>query len=173
MRHGPILHAWKGVVDVAPQVISVPGWKDLKIEALVFDFNGTLATDGKLSDRTREALRELGSMYEVHILTSDTFGSVEEECCGLPVQVHRLASAHHAQEKRDFIESRFKGGVAAIGNGANDELMLEAADLGIVVISPEGCSPRALAKADIAVASIEHVFELFRKPKRIVATLRR
>ena len=155
------------------QSIHIPGWKDIEIDTLIFDFNGTLAEDGILREPTKEALKLLASLYSIHILTSDTYGSVVEECKDLPAVIHRLNSKNHSQEKEDYVKHRFNGKVAAIGNGANDELMLEAADLSIAVLGGEGCSPRTLFRAHIVVKTIEEAIGLLSHPQRLVATLRR
>ncbi|WP_321393797.1 hypothetical protein [uncultured Desulfuromusa sp.] len=57
--------------------ISVPGSGDLKFKDLVLDFNGTLACDGELIPGVRERLLLLAESLKIHIITADTFGSVE------------------------------------------------------------------------------------------------
>jgi soluble P-type ATPase len=63
--------------------------------------------------------------------------------------------------------------VVAIGQGANDAAMLEAAVIGIGILSQEGIAQRALLAADILVPNIFAALELLDKPLRIVATLRK
>jgi soluble P-type ATPase len=63
--------------------------------------------------------------------------------------------------------------VAAIGQGANDALMLQEAALGICIFSPEGTAVATLLNADIAIPNILAALELFEKPLRLVATLRK
>ncbi len=63
--------------------------------------------------------------------------------------------------------------VVAIGQGANDALMLKAAALGICVMSAEGAAAETLLAADIVVPGILTAFDLLDKPMRIVATLRK
>lgn len=153
--------------------IDIPGWKALRLDFLVFDYNGTLALDGKISDYTKKYLSRLAEKFNIHILTSDTFGSVMSECGALPVTIKRLESENHTQEKAAYLKQLGIGQIAAIGNGTNDKLMLETADLGIAIIGPEGCSPETLLRADIVVNRIEEAFELFLNPQRLIASLRR
>jgi soluble P-type ATPase len=63
--------------------------------------------------------------------------------------------------------------VVAIGQGANDAGMLEAAELGIGVLSPEGLAVETLLAADLVVPDIFLALDLFEKPLRIVASLRK
>jgi soluble P-type ATPase len=49
--------------------------------------------------------------------------------------------------------------------------MLREAALGVAVLGPEGLAVRALAAADVVVASIDALV-LLRSPKRLIATLR-
>jgi soluble P-type ATPase len=59
-----------------------------------------------------------------------------------------------------------------VGDGANDELVLAAAALGIVVIGPEGASARALMVADVVCASVLDALDLLLSPMALAATLR-
>jgi soluble P-type ATPase len=63
--------------------------------------------------------------------------------------------------------------VAAIGQGANDAEMLAVVQLGICVMSMEGVAKETLFAADLIAPDILSALELFEKPKRIVASLRR
>ena len=62
--------------------------------------------------------------------------------------------------------------VVAVGNGANDAGMLQAAALGIAVLGPEGLAGEAWQAADV-VAGIHQALDLLLHPRRLVATLRR
>jgi len=61
----------------------------------------------------------------------------------------------------------------AVGNGANDAQMLEAAALGIAVLGKEGLAVDALGVADVVVPRIADALEQLLKTPRLVATLRR
>ena len=63
--------------------------------------------------------------------------------------------------------------IIAIGNGANDQLMLKRAHLGIAVIGLEGASMLTLQSADLVVNKIEDALGLLIEPQRLKATLRR
>ncbi|MDA8204651.1 MAG: haloacid dehalogenase [Thermaerobacter sp.] len=148
--------------------IDVPGRGRLEISSIVFDFNGTLAEDGRVDDTTAGLLKELGRQYVVTIVTADTFGTAAAVAQRLGVAWRRIESG---RDKQAFVQSLAKG-VAAVGNGVNDELMFRAAALAVCVLGPEGTAPQTLLAADIVAPSTRKALELFLHPKRIMATLR-
>jgi P-type E1-E2 ATPase len=62
--------------------------------------------------------------------------------------------------------------VVAVGNGANDVLMLKEASLGVGVIGEEGCAKDVLKEADLVVKNILDALGIILHPERLVATLR-
>ncbi len=152
--------------------VNIPGRGLFNLEVLVLDFNGTLALDGELLAPVADNIRALAKQLEIHILTSDTYGTVARKCKGLPVQVKVLESAEHSKEKAAYLSRLGAREIVAVGNGANDRSMLEHAYLGITVIGTEGCSARTLLASDIVVTKIEDAFGLLLNPQRLVATLR-
>jgi len=152
--------------------VSIPGQSHLSLEVLVLDYNGTLALDGVLPDPVKEKIIFLANLLEIHIITSDTFGSVARQCEGLPVRINVLATNDHVREKAGYLTQFGERMVVAIGNGANDELMLQKANLGILVLGTEGCSTRALTASDIIVKDIIDALDLLLNPQRLIATLR-
>lgn len=152
--------------------ITIPGRGRLTPEVLVLDYNGTLALDGILLDQIKDKITSLAQSLEIHIVTSDTFGSVAAQCRDLPVRITVLETPDHTREKADYLDRFADRLVVAIGNGANDQLMLKKAGLGIVVLGSEGCAGASLAAADILVKDINDALDLFSQPQRLIATLR-
>lgn len=153
--------------------IKIPGFNDdLTIEHLMLDFNGTLAVDGKLMDGLKEKLNELSQRLTIHVLTGNTFGTVEEELKGVNCVVVPLPSKDLGKEKDKYIRKFDISKVVSIGNGRNDTLMLKTSVIGIVVIQKEGASSEAMQAADIVCPDIFSALELFTNPLRLVATLR-
>lgn len=68
--------------------VLIPGRGALSLEILVLDYNGTLALDGQMFESVRESIQQLSSFLEIHILTSDTFGTVEQQCSGKIIGKH-------------------------------------------------------------------------------------
>lgn len=153
--------------------LNIPGRSPLRLEHLVTDVNGTLALDGALMDGLVKRIASVRDRLTVHLLTADTHGRQAIIDQQLALTAARLAPGGEAEQKRHYVDNLGADSVVAIGQGANDSLMLKAAALGICVLSPEGSASEALQAADIVVPDIVAAFDLLDNPLRIVATLRR
>jgi len=153
-------------------VLTIPGTGTIELHHLVLDYNGTIARDGQLLSNLDKTLAELAEKITVHVLTADTGGTVTQELEGLPCKLHIIASGNEAEQKEAYIQELGADTVVAMGNGANDRLMLKAARLGIAVMEGEGSAASAILHADIVVRSIYDALGLLMVPHRIVATLR-
>jgi P-type E1-E2 ATPase len=149
--------------------IEIPGRPQLAIEHLLLDLNGTLTDRGALIDGVAERLSQLERQLNLHALSADTFGTLDELASELHISAQRISSG---AEKRAFLEALGPQRCAAIGNGTNDVSMLGAAALGIAVIGPEGASLAALTAADVVCRSILEALDLLLDERAIVATLR-
>lgn len=152
--------------------INIPGYRQLDLEHLVLDFNGTIALDGIPLKNTFEILKILAEKLTIHVVTADTFGSVAGNLKDYPCKIKILSEADQHLQKRAYVEKLGTTRVAAIGNGRNDREMLKVSALGIAVINEEGMGMEALLSADIVCRSVLEALELFIYPKRLVATLR-
>ena len=153
--------------------IKIPGYKTLTLQHLVLDYNGTLAKDGQLLQEVAFLLHELTKQYRVHVITSDTFGSVKSQLNDFKLIVKVLSSHDHTDEKEAYINELGSQSCAAVGNGNNDMKMLKKAELGIALIGEEGCSTQTLVHSDIICKTIEDALDLLLNEKRLIATLRR
>jgi soluble P-type ATPase len=149
--------------------IEIPGGPSLELEHLLLDLNGTLTDRGGLIDGVAGRLSGLGRRLELHALSADTFGTLDELAGQLHVAAQRISSG---AEKREYLDSLGPQSCAAIGNGTNDISMLSAAALGIAVIGPEGSSMAALAAADVVCRSILDALDLLLDERAVIATLR-
>ena len=152
--------------------IEIPKNNALSIEHLVLDYNGTLAIDGKLISGVQELIEKLSKHLKIHVITANTFGSVQDNLAGTNINLAIINRGNEAQQKADFVNSLNPQAVVAIGNGANDSLMLKLSALGIAVMQAEGASTQALLNADIVCSSITDALALLVNPLRAVATLR-
>lgn len=151
----------------------IPNHPTLRLRHAVLDYNGTLACDGRLKSEAGALLATLAKQLTVHVITSDTFGTVREQLSACDVTIKVLESGDHTGEKAEYIRQLGADGCAAVGNGSNDAQMLEAAALGIAVIGEEGCSSRALMQSDVICTDIADALALLVNENRLVATLRR
>jgi len=152
--------------------VEIPGTQSLRLEHLVLDYNGTLAIDGKLIPRVADRLHALTANLAIHVVTGDTFGHAREALDRLPCSLTVLPPKRQAHAKLDYVEHLGLQTTVAIGNGANDRLMLHACRLGIAVVQREGAAGQTIAVADVVVPSILDALDLLLHPLRLVATLR-
>ena len=153
--------------------ISIPHYKTVLLRHVVLDYNGTLAEDGVLKAEAKVLLPKLTERYSVHVITSDTFGSVQAELAGFETTVKVLQSDDHTGEKEAYISELGSVHCVAVGNGNNDRMMLKKAELGIALIGDEGCNTQTLLNSDIVCTSIKDALMLLLNEKRLVATLRK
>lgn len=151
----------------------IPGRKTLRLEHLVCDVNGTLALEGQLIEGVLRKLHSLQDRLLIHAITADSYGKQVLIDRQLGLTAVRLDPGDESQQKKEFIQDLGADNVAAIGQGANDAGMLEIAGLGICILSSEGTAVETLLAADLVVPDILKALELFEKPGRIVATLRK
>lgn len=152
--------------------IKIPALGQFIFKHIVFDFNGTLATDGTMTPTVESRLIALCKKMEVHVITMDTYGTVAAQLKHLPVQVAILDAERGTDEKEKYIQTLGSDRCIAVGNGSNDSKMLREAMLSIAVIGKEGLSQKALKDADIFFTSIDDVFDSLENPSRLTATLR-
>lgn len=153
--------------------ISIPGRGELRIEHLVTDVNGTLAVDGQLIAGLNKRISSLRDRLAVHLLTADTHGRqmlIDEQ---LNLKAVRIQSGSEAEQKSDYVRKLGAGKVVAIGQGSNDAAMLKEAALGICIMSQEGAAMETLLASDLVLPDIFAALDLFEKPLRIIASLRR
>ena len=152
--------------------LDIPGWGILRLEHLVLDLNGTTALDGEVLAGVPEQLTALSKSLNIHLVTADTQGRAAAIAGQLGVRLVLVTPGDEAGQKRALVERLGAKQVLAIGNGANDAGMLQAAALGIAVLGPEGLAVEALGAADV-VTSIHDALDLLLHRRRLVATLRR
>lgn len=152
--------------------LDIPGYGNLELENIVLDYNGTIAKDGKFISELEHIISDLSKVFKIYVITADTFGTVEKNLKNLDVTIKKLFGNSEREEKKQFINMLGSEKTVAIGNGNNDILMLSEAKIGICIIGEEGCAKTALENADIVIGSIKSALELFKNPKRLIATLR-
>jgi len=153
--------------------LKIPNFKSIDIKNIVFDYNGTLAKDGYLDLKTQEKLFEVCELYNVFVVTADTFGTVKNQLKDFNLKVFVLSSEDHLNEKAQFVKKIGSKETISFGNGNNDEEMLKNAAISISVIADEGCSKKALLACDIVCKDILTAMDLLLNEKRLIATLRR
>ncbi|RJQ42793.1 MAG: ATPase P [Nitrospiraceae bacterium] len=152
--------------------IDIPGFGAVKLQHLVTDYTGTLSFDGKLVPGVKDRLIKLSDFLNIHVLTSDTFGTAITELKDIPCTAHVLEGEYHDLQKEEYVEKLGSASVVAFGNGNNDRKMLRVARIGIAVAGGEGCAVDILMAGDVHVKSILDGLDLLLNPRRLKATLR-
>ena len=152
--------------------LDIHGFGALSLEHLVLDLNGTIAAGGELIEGVAEGIRALDGRMRPVLVTADTRGTADKLAATLGVELHVITGEWEAGDKLALIQELGPDRVAAIGNGANDALMMSSAAVGVCVIGPEGASRATLEAADVVVTSIIDALALFAEPERLLATLR-
>lgn len=152
--------------------ITIPGYKELDLEYLVLDYNGTIALDGAIPEEVKDALRRLSDCFSIYVLTADTHGTARTMCEGLPLKIMTFPSDTAMESKLSIVRSLGPDRCAAVGNGRNDCLMCKESALSIAVMAEEGACSALIASTDICTRSILDALSLLEKPKRLIATLR-
>lgn len=148
--------------------IDIPQRGKIELQHAVFDVNGTLAIDGTAIAGVADKLQILSQQLLIHLLASGVHGNPAELEQALGFPVHEIV---HGDEKMRYVQNLGPINVIAFGNGANDASMLRLAAIGVVVLTPEGISTRAMQGADIVAYSPMYAIDLVLKPKRLIATL--
>ncbi|CAN5735682.1 HAD family hydrolase [soil metagenome] len=153
--------------------ISIPAYRELALEHLVLDYNGTLAVDGTVIPGVIPLLKELSALMQLHVITADTFGQAGSQLSGLTVTLTILSQdAVQAEAKLAYVNRLGPDSVVAIGNGRNDRTMVKVAAIGIALVQKEGGASETLVNADVVSSNILDALNLLKYPKRLIATLR-
>ncbi len=155
------------------KTFAIPGAGEMTIQNILFDYNGTRAIDGDLLPGVREKINAHAADFDFHVITADTFGTVEKALKGAACRVVTIPEKDQARAKADYLETLGAGVTIACGNGANDEFMLKNAALGIAVLLDEGLNTRALIASDLLIKDIMDLFSYLENPGRLIACLRR
>lgn len=154
-------------------MIEIPNFKTVEITNIVCDYNGTIAKDGTVLPQIKELFEKLSKKYTLHVITADTFGSVNTQLKDYDTKIKVLSSDNHTKEKAQYINAIGAQHCVALGNGNNDKEMLLVATIGITILGDEGCAKDALLNSDLTCKSISEALNLLLHTKRLVATLRR
>lgn len=150
----------------------IPGRFTYTIENAVFDYNGTIASNGRIPQAVREKINELSSLVDVYVLTADTYGSAAKECSGLNLKLLTFPNGEAADFKAKIVSDLGNDNSICFGNGYNDIKMFEKALLKVAVLGDEGICSQLFLKSDIIVKSIQDGINLLLNTKSLIADLR-
>lgn len=144
--------------------------EEINIKNIIFDFNGTIANNGKVSNETLKKMSELTKKFNVYILTADTFGTVEKIFDDTSIKVLII---DEKKDKEYFLKEIGFENTISLGNGQNDLRLISKSKIGIGVLGNEGIFSKLILESDIIIKNIFHFFKMIDNPKKLVATLRK
>ncbi|MFC1906165.1 HAD family hydrolase [Chloroflexota bacterium] len=153
--------------------IEIPGRYNFALENLLLDVNGTIALDGTIIDGAKQRLAEISQNLNIYIVTANIHNNADYLEQELGIEPHLISPGQEASQKLFLANMLGKEKCVAIGNGANDVLMLKQSAIGICVVGKEGASAEAVQHSDIVVHDINDAFDLLLNHKRLIATLRK
>ncbi len=158
--------------------IAIPNYGSICIKNVLFDMNGTIQFDGKISTEIKDKVKKLKEKYEVSLISADTRGNLKEIAKELGVSYikiksNELNSFSEAEAKNNELIKLGKENTVAIGNGNNDALMLKNALLGLIIIGSEGAAVNSILNADIVLPDPISAIDFLLDEKKIIATLRK
>ena len=153
-------------------IVKIPGRQSIEIKDIVFDYNGTIAIDGKLISDVSKKINELSASFNFYVITADTYGTVKKELENTNCKVITIPALSQDMAKLNFVKELGLNTCLSVGNGRNDKLMLKETVLGIAILQDEGLCTETLLHSDILVKSIFDVFAFLKDSNRLIATLR-
>ena len=151
--------------------IQKTGEEPLEIESILIDFEGTLASDGRVHPKAKDKINLLSKRTKIYILAKGEEERVGETLRNVKAESIHFTEGEVSQQKSDFLRKLGASKAVAIGNGMDDASMMGEAGLAICVISKEGTSTEAMTNADVVVMNIIDALDFLLKPLRQKATL--
>jgi soluble P-type ATPase len=148
-----------------------PGQDPLEVEFLFVDFEGTLASDGRIHPKAKDKINLLSKRIRIHVFVKSGQALPEKTFRNVKAEIVYLTEGSSSKQKTDRLEKLGPGRTVAIGNGLDDARIIEEAGFGICVIGKEGASGEAVRKADLVVMSVLDAFDFLLKPLRQKATM--
>lgn len=152
-------------------IIQRPGQTNLEIEFILIDYEGTLASDGRVHSKAKDKINLLSKRAKIHILAKGATEKIEERLKKLKAEVLFFTEGEASVGKLDLLRKLGPEKTVAIGNGVDDAPMMEEAGFSICLIGREGASGETLKRADLVVTDILDALDFLLKPLRQKTTL--
>ena len=154
--------------------INIPNFGIILIKNIIFDINGTIQFQGKISPELILQFDELKNYYKIYLISADTRGNLKEIAKILDVEYIKIEpqGITEAEAKNNALMKLGKEYTVAIGNGNNDALMLKNAVIGIVIIGNEAASFNSIKNCDVAFPDPFSALNFLLDEKIMIATLR-
>ena len=154
--------------------INIPNYRIITVKNILFDINGTLQFQGKISPELIIKFNELKKIYKIYLISADTRGNLKDIAETLDVDYIKIKPQEitEVEAKNNELIRLGKDVTVAVGNGNNDALMLKNAVLGIVILGNEGASIKSMMNSDVALPDPLSALNFLLDEKIMIATLR-
>ncbi len=151
--------------------IQRPGQEPIEIDHILIDFEGTLASDGRVHPKAKDKINLLSKRTKIYILIKGEQEKVKETLRRVKAELFFAKEDDSSLQKLDLLLNLGPPRTAVIGNGIDDFRMMEEAGLSMVVIGKEGTSGKLIQRADLIFTNIIDALDFLLKPLRQKATL--
>ncbi|HVP77694.1 MAG TPA: hypothetical protein VMV04_07340 [Thermodesulfobacteriota bacterium] len=151
--------------------IQRPGQEPLEIDFILFDFEGTLASDRRVHPKAKDKINLLSKRTKIYILTKEENERVEEILKKVDAEIVHLTEGESSARKMDFLRRLGATRTVVVGNGADDGLVMEEAGFSLCIIGKEGASSGVIKNAHVVFTDILDALDFLLKPLRQKATL--
>jgi len=148
-----------------------PGQDPLEIEFIMLNFEGTLATDGRVHPKAKDKINLLSKRARIFIFTTGEKESVSAVLRNVKAEVVYLREGDVSRGKRDLLQQLGPRRTVAMGSGMSDIEMIQNSAFGIGVMSREGTLSEVIGKADLVFMTVVDALDFLLKPLRQRATL--
>jgi soluble P-type ATPase len=152
-------------------IIQRPGQEPLEIENILIDFEGTLAQDRRVNPKAKDRINLLSKRTKIYIFAIEDKDVVEKVLKNIKAELIFLKEGESSQGKLNLLRELRAEKTVFIGNGKDDEEVMEYVAFGISVIGKEGASVETIKRADILFFNMVDALEFLLKPLRQKATL--
>jgi soluble P-type ATPase len=151
--------------------IQRPGQGPLEVDFILLDFEGALASDGRVRPKAKDKINLLSKRTKIYILIKEEKERALEALRKVKAEIIEFTAGRASEGKLNLLRELGPAKTVAIGNGTDDTAMIEEAGLGICVIGKEGAAGGAVQKADLVVMNVVDALDFLLKPLRQKATL--
>jgi len=152
-------------------IYSIPEIKDIEINTIVLDLNGTLSVNGVIPEDVKEALKELKDRgFRILLFTGDQRGTAANLCADLGINFVKCRNAY--EKEQAFHDKCSLEKTAAIGNARIDIGTFKQAKISIATLQAEGIHAGIIEHVDVIVPTVLDALNFFLDEHTLCATMR-
>lgn len=152
-------------------LIQRPGQEAIEINYILIDFEGTLASDGRVHPKAKDKINLLSKRTKIYILAKGEKEKIQETLRRVKAEIFFVKEEESSSQKLELLLNLGPSRSIVIGNGMDDVRMMEEAGLSMAIIGKEGISGELIQTADLIFTDIIDALDFLLKPLRQKATL--